>query len=102
MKDAAPEQGGISRREDNMISIFNRKELLITWNLKELAQIRDVLVCNQIDYTVRTKNLARMSPRSTGARGTTGTVGLRRDAMYQYHIYVSKKDYERARFLIGR
>ena len=85
-----------------MIHIFNRRELLITRDLRELAGIRDVLATNRIDYVVRTKNLARTSPHSAGARGRTGILGLRNDAMYQYHIYVHKTDHERARFLIGR
>ena len=85
-----------------MIHILNRKELLVTWNLKELAQIRDTLAANQVDYVVKTKNLARTSPYSAGSRARTGSLGLRTEAMYQYHIYVTKADFERARFLIGR
>lgn len=85
-----------------MIHILNRKELLITWNLKELAQIRDILATNQVDYVVKTRNIARTSPYFAGSRARTGSLGLRTDTMYQYQIYVSKADYERARFLIRR
>ncbi len=85
-----------------MIYILNRKELLITWSMKELAQIRDILATNQVDYVVKTRNLARTSPYSARGRARTGSLGLRTEAMYQYQIYVSKADYERARFLIGR
>ena len=85
-----------------MIHIFNRKELLITLDMRELAQIRDILATNHVDYCVKTKNPARTSPYSAGGRSRTGSFGLRMEAMYQYHIYVTKADYERARFLIGR
>ena len=85
-----------------MIHIFNRKELLITWSLKELAEVRDILASNGIAYCVKTGNLARTSPYSAGTRSRTGSFGLRSDAMYQYSIYVKNVDYEKAKHLIGR
>lgn len=85
-----------------MIHLFNRKELLITWNMKELTEIRDILASNHVDYTVKTVSTARTSSFSSGARGRTSTLGLRMDAMYQYHVYVKKSDFEKARLLIGR
>lgn len=85
-----------------MIHIFNRKELLITWSMTELANIRDILASNNVEYTVKTNNLARTSPYSSGTRARTGSFGIRTDAMYQYVIYVKRSDYEKARFIIGR
>lgn len=85
-----------------MIHIFNRKELLITWSMTELANIRDILASNNVEYTVKTNNLARTYPYSSGTRARTGSFGIRTDAMYQYVIYVKKSDYEKARFIIGR
>ena len=85
-----------------MIHIFNRKELLITWSMTELAAIRDILTSNHIEYTVKTGNLARSSAFSAGTRTRTGSFGIRTDAMYQYSVYVKCSDYEKARFLIGR
>lgn len=81
-----------------MIHIFNRKELLITWSMQDLAQIRDILVSNHIEYRIRTVNTGR----TASSRARTGTAGLRTDVMYQYYVYVKKDDYEKAKYLIGR
>lgn len=85
-----------------MIHIFNRKELMITWSMTELASIRDILASNNVEYTVKTVNTTRTSPFSASSRGRTGSLGIRMDAMYQYIIYIKNTDYEKARFLIGR
>ena len=85
-----------------MIHIFNRKELLITWSMTELAAIRDILASSHVEYTVKTGSLARTSPYSAGSRARTGSLGIRTDALYQFIIYVRKTDYEKARLLIGR
>lgn len=85
-----------------MIHFFNRKELMITWSMTELANIRDILASNKVAYTVKTGNLTRTSPYSAGTRARTGSFGIRTDAMYQYTIYVRNTDYEKARYLIGR
>lgn len=79
-----------------MIHIFNRKQLLITWNLQELSAIRDALTSNNIPYRV----ISRSNVRNSGLR--TGVAGVRTDCMYQYYIYVKKGDYEKARYLIHR
>ena len=79
-----------------MIHFFNRKELLITWNLQELSMVRDILASSGMGYRVITRRTAR----DTGRR--TGSVGLRQDAMYQYYVYVKKEDHEKARYLIQR
>lgn len=88
-----------------MIHIFNRKELLITWSMQDLAQIRDILVSNHIEYRIRTVNTGRSASswgRTSSSRARTGTAGLRTDVMYQYYVYVKKADYENAKYLIGR
>lgn len=84
-----------------MIHIFNRKELLVTWNMTELSNLRNILASNNVEYVVRTRNMSRTSPYGAGSRARTGSFGMRTDAMYQYTIYVKKNDYERARLLIG-
>ena len=84
------------KRDMPMIHIFNRKELWITWNIKELAEIRGILAANGIAYRIITRSHAR----NTGNRA--GVVGLHTDAMYQYYIYVKKDDYENARYLINQ
>ena len=74
-----------------MIHLFNRKELLMTTSMERQARVRDILAANNIPYRVRTSsNISR----SRGAMP-----GMRMDMLYQYHIYVKRTDYEKARFL---
>ncbi len=49
-----------------MITIFNRKELAITYSMKEQARIRDILTAEGIDYIIDTKGTVM---RNMGARG---------------------------------
>ena len=75
-----------------MIHLFNRKELLLTSNMERQAKVRDILAANQIPYRIRTS--------SNISRSRTVMPGMRMDMLYQYHIYVKKVDYEKAKYLI--
>lgn len=55
-----------------MITLFNRKELTVTYDMNEQARVR------------------------------TGSYGQNTDAMIEYIIYVKKADYERAGKLIQK
>ena len=75
-----------------MIHLFNRKELLLTTSMERQARIQDLLSANNIPCHVRTSsNLSR-------SRGVVP--GMRMDMLYQYHIYVKRSDYEKAKSLI--
>ena len=82
-----------------MITVFNRKELIITMEMNRQAQVRDILSQNGIDYTVKTTNL-QTAPIFGDRRGYTGSFGINPDYSYEYKIYVHKKDYEKAAALI--
>lgn len=82
-----------------MLTIFNRKELIITSDLKIQADIRNILSGSGIHYTIKTTNL--QSPTFIGScRGRTGSFGINLDYSYEYKIYVHKKNYDRAKWLI--
>lgn len=83
-----------------MITIFNRKEVCVTYDMKEQARVRDILARNGIDYSVKTVNRMSASAVSAGDRGRVGTYGQDASAMYEYKIYVHKTDYEKAKKLI--
>ena len=85
-----------------MITIFNRKELCITFDFKEQARIRDVLTFNNIDFIIKTINRMSPSPMAAGSRARTGTFGQDTRTMYEYKIYVHKNDYEEAVHLIRK
>ena len=79
-----------------MITIFNRKELAITYDMKEQARIRDILADNNIDYDIKTVNRMSPSPMAAGTRTRMGSLGQSQNEMYEYIIYVRKEDYEKA------
>lgn len=85
-----------------MITIFNRRELHVTFELQEQNRIRSILETNQIDYNIKTTNRMSASPMAAGERGRVGTLGQDMGANYEYKIYVHKADFEKASFLIQK
>ncbi len=83
-----------------MLTIFNRRELTITYDLARQAEVRERLVQNGIQYTVRVINRKSLSPFAAGTRARTGTFGEKLQLEYQYIIYVRKSDYEKAAAII--
>lgn len=82
-----------------MITVFNRKELIITMDMNRQTEVRNILSQNGIDYTVKTTNL-QTAPFLGNTRGRTGSLGIKPDYSYEYKIYVHKKNFEKAAFLI--
>ena len=82
-----------------MITIFNRKELLITMDMKRQANVRDILAANGIDYRVKVTNLQSASVIGS-SRGRVGSFGINQNYSYEYKIYVHKKDYDAAMWMI--
>jgi hypothetical protein len=85
---------------DLMITIFNRKEVCITYDMNRQAEIRNILQGANIDYIIRTKNRTETMLVRGGTRAYTGSWGNRQMMDYEYHIYVHKDDYERALYLM--
>jgi hypothetical protein len=83
-----------------MITIFNRKEVCITYDMNRQAEIRNILQGADIDYVIRTKNRTETMFVRGGTRAYTGSWGNRQMMDYEYHIYVHKDDYERALYLM--
>ncbi|HZX21111.1 MAG TPA: hypothetical protein VFF25_01845 [Clostridia bacterium] len=84
-----------------MITIFNRKELYMTFSMEEQSNIRQVLSQNNIDYYIKTIN--RMSPSLLGSsRGRRGSFGQNMSLNYEYIIYVHKRDYDTAKYIINK
>lgn len=84
-----------------MITVFNRQELLITYDMKKQSEVRTILQNADIDYVVKVLNLKSPSPISAGSRARTGTFGEDLSKSYEYKIYVKKTDFPRASALIN-
>lgn len=82
-----------------MITIFNRKELLITMDMNRQSNVRDILSAKGIEYMVKVTNL--QSASATGSdRARAGSLGINQNYSYEYKIYVHNKDYDNALRLI--
>lgn len=82
------------------VTLFNRKELLVTFDSKRQAQVRNLLSVGNIDYQIKVVNRKSPSPLGGGERAQTGTFGEKLEQEYEYIIYVPKEEYERAKYLI--
>lgn len=72
-----------------MITIFNRRELISTFDIDEQARIRSILAHNDIDYTVKTVDINRDNH-------------FDHRNQYEYIIYVKKDDLDEAICLINK
>lgn len=83
-----------------MITIFNRKELLVTLDMARQSEVRNILADNGIKYSVKVVNLQSASVVGS-SRSRVGSYGVNQKFSYEYKIYVHKRDYENALHLIG-
>ena len=87
-----------------MITIFNRVELFLTYDLSRFNQVRDTLEGAGLDYIYRSKDLT--SPTmweglcGGSSRGRTGTFGKNDGAWVEYKLYVRRKDLDWARAIL--
>lgn len=80
-----------------MITIFNRREIYNGFSLKGQTQVRNILAQNGIDYSYKS------APTALGGNsGGYAPVGMGADETVRCVIYVHKKNYEKAQFLIKR
>lgn len=82
-----------------MILIWNRKEVFMGNSLEKFYEVRQILEANNIEYTYRLE-----SNNSTflfeSRRGVMGTFGENIDLSTMYYIYVHKKNFEFASFIL--
>lgn len=81
-----------------MITVFNRRELIVTMDMKRQSDIRNILSDNHIDYVVKTTNIQRASGVG-GGRSHIGSIGINQDYLCEYKIFVHKNDYGKAEAL---
>jgi hypothetical protein len=84
-----------------MLTVFNRRELTITYDMNRFADIRVLLARNGINYSIRVINRNSPSPFDAGSRARTGTFGQNLKFEYEYIVYVHKSDYDKALAIIG-
>ena len=80
-----------------MLTVFNRKEVLLTYSMKDQADAREILANHQIKYKVKSS-----SNQSPGTRARTGGFGSGVDNAYAYRIFVHKNDWAKAKYLLAK
>ena len=63
-----------------MITIFNRKELLVTMDMNQQANVRNILSANGVDYTTKVTNLQSPSVFEN-KRGRYGSFGINQNIL---------------------
>lgn len=79
-----------------MITVFNRKQVLASFSMEKQAEVKNILDHNGIDYYEKVINRRSASSFGNGTRSMTGSFGENASYMYEYIIYVHKKDFELA------
>lgn len=75
-----------------------KKELFVTSSMNEKSKVLDILSRNNIKYSLKTKD--NFGGGLFAERRFTGSYGMDTSSRFIYHIYVSNKDYEGAKFLL--
>lgn len=83
-----------------MLTIFNRREIFHTSDMKQQAEVRALLEQEGIACQVRTINRKSPSPLSAGSRAYTGSAGEKQELAYDYTIFVAREAEEKARTLL--
>jgi len=84
----------------DMIHMFNRRELLMSYDLRQVSDLRELLRANRIDYYVKVS-----SPRSAASigAGRSRMCSFGHDLnMERYTVYVHKTDWEYAKQLLRK
>ncbi len=81
-----------------MIHFFNRKELLMTYDLRQVNDIREILRANRIDYHVKAS--CSRSPFSSPAGRTRLAYFGPGSQQERFVVYVHKADYDRVQYLL--
>ena len=82
-----------------MLTIFNRKELLITMDMERQSRVRDILSANGIAHRVKVTNSQNAAVVGSSRAGS-GSFGINQKFAYEYKIYVHRNDYARALQLV--
>ena len=81
-----------------MIHIFNRREILLSCDLQQVNDLRELLRANQIDYFVKVSGPRSASSMGAG-RNRIYSFGPNRNPD-RYTVYVHKADWEYALHLL--
>lgn len=77
-----------------------KRELFVTLSTEQKSKILDILSQHHIKFYVRTKD--NFDSGIYSERRTAGSFGMDMSCRFIYHIFVAKKDYANAKFLLNQ
>lgn len=81
-----------------MICIFNRRELLLTYDQQEVNRVREILLANRVESYVKVSS-PNGTPSLGAGRARMVPFGIHR-RQEQFAVYVHKSDWDYAMFLL--
>lgn len=87
-----------------MITVLNRESVYIGNDMRKFSLIRDILSRNGIDYTYKISNPLNRVGALGGStmRSMTGGLGYGGAPVSDtYEVFVHKKDYEKAKYVLN-
>ena len=82
-----------------MVTIFNRRDVSMTFDVNKLAMIREVLAINGIEYKI--KSINHNHGFQSRPRVRKWDFGIHIEYGREYIVYVKKKDYREAKELLA-
>ena len=84
-----------------MITIFNRAEVAVTYDLQRQSDISNALKSQGIDYYLKVRNTLRPRTAVGGNRSRVSSAGTNVPNSYEYKFYVKRCDYDKAMQIIN-
>ena len=75
---------------------FNSEEVYMGYSLEELSKVRECLALDNIKYDYK------VISHTSHSRGRYGSFGINVNYDRQYCVYVKRKDFERAKYLVDK
>ena len=82
--------------------LFSKEDVYIGYSIEELSKVREILEKDSIKYTYKVVNRSGQLSRRGTRRGSFGSYGLNMDYTKQYAVYVHRKDFEKAKYLVNK
>ena len=81
--------------------LFNKESVYIGYSIEELSKVRDTLEKEGIKHSYKVVNRSGQWSGQGTRRGKFGSFGMNMNYEKQYAVYVHRKDFEKAKYLVN-
>lgn len=82
--------------------LFNKEEVYVGFSIEEFSKVRQSLAMGNIKYKYNVVSQSGQWGGLGSSRGHYGSFGVNMKYDKQYYVYVMKKDYEQASYLVNK